>query len=151
MEICGRSYGSVSASHAVGPFSGKSGDIDEPYESPFNWIERIGSLQSPFFKVPYTSQMGGRIYRLLECRAGNEVLYDKYLEIIQIPEFDINGDYSINVADVAMMYSFIVGNTGNIFKYESIKRYYDLNFDGEINMADVSLLYDVIINGTYPI
>lgn len=57
---------------------------------------------------------------------------------------DVNGDGSINAADVTALYGYILN--GDVTYLATS----DVNGDGSVNAADVTAVYNIIINGEYP-
>jgi len=55
---------------------------------------------------------------------------------------DVNGDGSVNAADVTALYNYILYGTDT---YASNS---DVNGDGSINASDVTAIYNIILNGT---
>ena len=54
---------------------------------------------------------------------------------------DVNGDGEVNVTDVSLTRSFILGNTPATF----IKKQADMNGDGEVNVTDLSKIKNIIL------
>ena len=65
----------------------------------------------------------------------------------QIDLGDINFDEDINVLDVVLLVSFILGNPTNEEEYSAA----DINVDSLLNILDVVLLIDIILNPQLPI
>ena len=56
---------------------------------------------------------------------------------------DVNDDKAVNVLDVTLTYSVIMGLSD-----VELKGHFDVNRDGIINSADITLIYNYILNGT---
>jgi len=57
---------------------------------------------------------------------------------------DANGDGAVNISDVMLMVSNILGDHGVMYIFENA----DINGDGEVNISDVTGVVDMILNGT---
>ncbi len=57
---------------------------------------------------------------------------------------DANGDGAVNISDVMLMVSNILGDYGVMYIFENA----DINGDGEVNISDVTGVVDMILNGT---
>ena len=63
---------------------------------------------------------------------------------IQSKRGDVNGDGSVNTADVVAVYSYIEKGDASGFDRKAA----DVNNDGSVNTADVVAIYSIIINGS---
>lgn len=48
----------------------------------FQWYESIGSVFEPFEKCQWNMHMSGPLWRLYECKVGNEVIYSKTMGLV---------------------------------------------------------------------
>ena len=55
---------------------------------------------------------------------------------------DVNFDNVINILDVVLMVSFILGEPADEYEYSAV----DMNDDGELDVLDVVILVDNILN-----
>ena len=56
---------------------------------------------------------------------------------------DLNKDNKVNVADVGLLYAYILGKSTTLAATEC-----DLNNDGSVNTGDVGKLYEIILTST---
>ena len=54
---------------------------------------------------------------------------------------DLNHDGYVNITDVVILSNYILGNEGNVFKFEA-----DLNGDGSVNITDIVTLTNLVLN-----
>ena len=110
-------------------------------------IEGIGMIHdyAPFFNpsdgtVPEDDSQ----YNLSHVIENGEIVYKtKYFNDYEyfmntgkaLSYYDVNGDHSLNVADVSALYSIILNDS----------RFIDINGDNKMNVADVSALYSNIL------
>ena len=59
---------------------------------------------------------------------------------------DANGDGEIDMQDVTLIVSYILGTPAETFKAKAA----DINDDGEIGMSDVMHIIQYILNGKFP-
>ena len=65
-----------------------------------------------------------------------------YILHIEEKTGDVNGDGEINISDVNMVISLILGGTADA---DTLRRA-DVNNDGEINISDINKVLDTILN-----
>ncbi len=66
-------------------------------------------------------------------------IWENFLWIIQFLQGDVNGDISVDVADVATIVAIILGNS-------FITDAADVNCDGSIDIADITEIVNIILN-----
>jgi len=66
----------------------------------------------------------------------------KYVLHIEEKDGDVNGDGEINISDVNVVISLILGGTAD----GDTTRRADVNNDGEVNISDVNKIIDTILN-----